>query len=88
MARMKATYHAPEGDLRVIEWNGVTFFDGLTVDLNSDEHEEIMRKVPRNQFFSFEMVEGEDEAPKTKRRPGRPPKAEVKPESTDEQDEG
>lgn len=77
MRKATATYKAPEGDNKVCEMGGVTFFDGHAVELNSDDHAHMIAKLPGNQHFEIEV--GEEEAPK--RGPGRPPK--VKEEATD-----
>lgn len=69
MRKATAIYHAPEGDNKVAEMGGVTFFDGQAVELNSDEHEHLINKLPGNQHFEVEMGE-DDEKP----RRGRPPK--------------
>jgi hypothetical protein len=33
MRKATATYNAPEGDNKVVEMGGVTFYDGQSVDL-------------------------------------------------------
>jgi len=77
MKKATATYVAPEGDNKVVEMGGVTFFDGKSVDLNSFDHEHLISKLANNQHFDIEV--GEDDG-KVKRKPGRPPK--VKPAET------
>jgi hypothetical protein len=72
MRKATATYHAPEGDNKVVEMGGVTFFDGQSVDLNTDDHAHLISKLPGNQHFDIEV--GEDEA-SPKRKPGRPSNA-------------
>jgi hypothetical protein len=37
MRKATATYNAPDGDNKVVEMGGVTFYDGQPVDLNSDD---------------------------------------------------
>jgi hypothetical protein len=64
MQKATATYHAPEGDSKVAEMGGVTFFDGKEVELNSDEHAHLMSKLKNNQHFDYE--EGEDDGEETK----------------------
>lgn len=84
MRKATATYHAPKGDSKVVEMGGVTFFDGQAVDLNSDDHANLIDKLPGNQHFDFEV--GEDDA---KPRRGRPPnpKPEVKDEAKSDADQ-
>lgn len=72
MRKATATYHAPEGDNKVVEMGGVTFFDGKEVDINSEDHPHLMSKLENNQHFDIEIGE---EQPHEKRKPGRPPKA-------------
>lgn len=72
MRKATATYNAPEGDNKVVEMGGVTFFDGQPVDLNSDDHGHLMSKLPGNPYFEIEV--GEEEP--GKRKPGRPSNAE------------
>lgn len=76
MRKATATYNAPKGDSKVVEMGGVTFFDGQSVDLNSDDHPNLLAKLPGNQHFDIEI--GEDDQ---KPRRGRPPN---KPEAKDE----
>lgn len=57
-----ATYHAPEGDNKVAEMGGVTFFDGQAAELNSNEHGHLMAKLPGNPHFEIEMGEDDGEA--------------------------
>jgi len=68
-----ATYHAPEGDNKVVEMGGKTFFDGQAVELNTDEHAQLIRKLESNIHFEFE-IGPDDGATKPKR--GRPSNAE------------
>lgn len=72
MRKANATYNAPEGDSKVVEMGGVTFFDGQEVELNSEDHPHLMSKLPGNQHFDVEM--GEEEPAKNKG--GRPSNAE------------
>lgn len=55
----KATYHAPQGDNKVVEMGGVTFFDGQAVKLNDNEHAHLINKLPGNQHFEIEVDDGE-----------------------------
>jgi hypothetical protein len=72
MRKATAIYNAPEGDNKVVEMGGVTFFDGQPVDLNTSDHAHLIAKLPGNQHFEVEI--GEEEEPK--RKPGRPSNAE------------
>ena len=72
MRKAVATYHAPEGDNKVVEMGGVTFFDGQPVDLNSVDHAHLIAKLPGNPHFDIEV--GEDDGQNKKRGPGRPKK--------------
>lgn len=74
MRKATATYHAPDGDNKVCEMGGVTFFDGQPVELNSDEHGYLIGKLQGNHHFEIEI--GEDDA---KPRRGRPPKVQPEP---------
>lgn len=64
-----AIYRAPPGDSKVVEWNGVTFFDGQPVELDSSAplHAHMLSKMANNPYFE---LDGE-----AKPRRGRPPKA-------------
>jgi hypothetical protein len=77
MRKATATYHAPEGDNKVVEMGGVTFFDGQPVDLNSNDHGHLMSKLANNQHFDFEL--GEEILDEPKPRRSRPPKADQAP---------
>lgn len=70
-----ATYNAPEGDSKVVEMGGVTFFDGQPVELNSDDHGHMIGKLLGNQHFEID-VSGEDAPDEPKARRGRPRKDE------------
>lgn len=78
MRKATAIYRAPEGDNEVVRMCGVRFFDGEEVELNSDDHAHLFKKLPGNQHFDIEIGEEED-APVEKPRRGRPPKV-VEPE--------
>lgn len=62
MKTATATYHAPEGDNKVCEMGGVTFFDGQAVELNSDDHGHLINKLPGNQHFEIEIGEDDGKA--------------------------
>lgn len=78
MRKATATYNAPEGDSKVAEICGVTFFDGHPVELNSNDHGHLISKLPGNQHFDVEMGEEIPDEPKPRR--GRPPKVKDEPE--------
>lgn len=80
MRKAIATYHASKGDNKVVEMGGVTFFDGNPVELNSDDHGHLIKKLPTNHHFDIEV--GEDDTPADKPKRGRPPKD--KPEPAEE----
>lgn len=71
MRKATVTYNAGEGESKVVETRGVTFFDGHPQELNTDDHGDLIRKAQGNPHFSVEL--GEEVEPK--RGPGRPPKA-------------
>jgi hypothetical protein len=72
MRKATATYVAPKGDSKVVEMGGVTFFDGKSVDLNTDDNAHLVLKLPGNPHFDVEV--GEEEA-STKKKVGRPSNA-------------
>ena len=55
MRKATATYHAPEGDNKVVEMGGVTFFDGQEVELNSDDHGHMINKLPNNPQVQYHV---------------------------------
>lgn len=73
MRKATATYVAPEGDNKVVEFGGVTFFDGMPVDLNSNDHPHLINKLPGNPHFDIELGE---EVPDDRPKRGRPSNAE------------
>lgn len=78
MRTATATYRAPQGDSKVVEMGGVTFFDGQMVDLNTDDHEHMISKLQNNPHFEIQVSENDvtsDEP--TKRGPGRPKKVDT-----------
>lgn len=74
MHKATATYNAPEGDSKVVEMGGVTFFDGKEVDLNSFEHAHMIAKLQGNPHFDITVGE---EVPDERPKRGRPTKAEA-----------
>ena len=65
MRKATATYHAPEGDNKVVEMGGVTFFDGQPVELNDNEHGHLINKMPGNPHFDIEVGEDDGEGVKS-----------------------
>lgn len=72
MRKATATYNAPEGDNKVVEMGGVTFFDGKEVELNTRDHPHLVSKLQGNQYFDITLGE---EVADERRRPGRPSNA-------------
>jgi hypothetical protein len=72
MKKATAIYRAPKGDNEVVHMGGVRFFDGETVELNSDDHGHLINKLPGNQHFDIEL--GEEVPDEQRPRRGRPPK--------------
>jgi hypothetical protein len=73
MQKATATYVAPFGDSKVVEMGGVTFFDGQTVEINSEDHPHLMQKLQGNAHF--DVVMGEDDEQETQpaaKKRGRP----------------
>lgn len=62
MRKATAIYHAPEGDSKVVEMGGVTFFDGQPAELNDNEHGHIINKLPGNKHFEIDIGEDDGEA--------------------------
>lgn len=61
MRKATAIYHAPEGDNKVCEMGGVTFYDGQSVEINDADHPHLMSKIEGNQHFEVEMGEDDGE---------------------------
>jgi hypothetical protein len=78
MRKATVTYVAPEGDNKVVEMAGVTFFDGVPVEINSYDHPHLISKLATNQHFDIEV--GEDAPDEAKPKRGRPPKDKLSPE--------
>lgn len=69
MQTAKAIYRAPEGDAKECEIAGVKFTDGEPVELNSDEHPHLVKKLPGNPHFEVELGEDDGEpGPSTGKR--------------------
>lgn len=76
MQKATATYVAPFGDNKVVEMDGLTFFDGKSVEFNSYDHPHLIEKLKGNQHFDVEVGK-DDEQPKPKAKRGRPSNADV-----------
>lgn len=74
MSKITITYKAPQDDSKVVEMRGLTFFDGMPVEVDGKADAELIAKAVGNPHF---VVDGYT-AP---RRPGRPPKAPEPPEN-------
>lgn len=70
MQKATATYHAPKGDSDTVEMGGVSFRDGQSVDLNSNDHGHLVNKLANNKHFEFKAGkdDGEDAAQHPQRR--------------------
>lgn len=64
MSKTTVTYNAPQGDSKVCEMGGVTFFDGKEVELDAGENERLLGKLKTNPHFEVSEV-------------GRPTKAQL-----------
>lgn len=73
MGIVSVTYCAPEGDERVVDTRGLTFFDGQPVEIDAEEHAAFLAKAENNPHFK---IGGGDGIPADKPRRGRPPKIE------------
>lgn len=73
MRTANATYVAPLGDSKVVEMGGVTFFDGKSVELNSEEHNGLIDKLAGNPHFDIDIGE-DDKKPVVQKKVGRPSK--------------
>lgn len=77
MQKATATYVAPFGDSKVVEMGGVTFFDGKSVDLNSNDHSDLIKNLETNQYFDIDVgKDDETPVPAVKKR-GRPSAADI-----------
>lgn len=74
MKKATATYICPQGDNKVVEMGGVTFFDGKSVDLNTDDNGLLIGKLVTNQHFDIEVSETDEPS---KKKAGRPSNAEI-----------
>jgi hypothetical protein len=67
MRKATATYHAPEGDSDSVQMGGVSFRDGESVEINSNDHGHLMNKLKGNRHFEFNA--GEDDGKDAGRSP-------------------
>jgi len=56
--KVQAIYHAPEGDSKVIEVQGKTFFDGQSIDLDDEQDAGIIFMLENNRLFELPGHEG------------------------------
>lgn len=49
--KVQVTYHAPEGDSKVCEMGGKTFFDGKSTELDSEEDAALIEQCKANKHF-------------------------------------
>jgi hypothetical protein len=77
MQKATATYVAPVGDNKVVEMGGVTFFDGVPVDLNSYDHGQLIKKLEGNQYFDITVSEDDKTAKPPAKKRGRPSAADI-----------
>lgn len=49
--KVQVTYHAPEGDSKVCEMGGKTFFDGKATELDSEEDAALIEQCRANKHF-------------------------------------
>jgi hypothetical protein len=49
--KVQVTYRAPEGDNKVCEMGGKTFFDGKATELDSEEDAALIEQVKANKHF-------------------------------------
>jgi hypothetical protein len=84
MRKATATYTAPKGDSKVVEMGGVTFFDGQSVELNSDEHPNLLAKLPGNPLFEIEVGEDDGSGKPKRGRPSNADKAKAEAEAKTE----
>jgi len=85
MQKANATYVAPAGDNKVVEMGGVTFFDGVPVEINSYDHPHLIEKLQGNQHFDVDVSEDDEKEPDKPKR-GRPSEADrIKKRTAEEQ---
>lgn len=75
MRKATVTYHAPKGDNKVVEMGGHTFFDGQSVELNTDDDAHLISKLENNQYFDFDLGPDDGQTQKKRGRPSNADKA-------------
>lgn len=50
----KVTYNAPEDDSEVVNYMGVKFFSGQSVEIDDEAHAGLLAKAENNPFFTVE----------------------------------
>jgi hypothetical protein len=54
MATVSVIYRAPKGDAKVCEWGEFTFFDGVAVEVEENEHTaHMIKKMSKNKNFEL-----------------------------------
>lgn len=75
MRKATVTYHAPKGDNKVVEMGGHTFFDGQSVELNTDDDAHLISKLENNPCFDFDLGPDDGQTQKKRGRPSNADKA-------------
>jgi hypothetical protein len=61
MTKVQVTWTAPEGDSKVCEMGGKTFFDGKSTEIDTDEDAALFEAVKHNK--QFKPGGGDDDRP-------------------------
>jgi hypothetical protein len=56
--KVYVTYHAPEGDSKVCEMGGKTFFDGQAIELDSEADAALIEQCSNNAHFEVSGHKG------------------------------
>ena len=70
--KVQVTYHAPEGDSKVCEMGGHTFFDGKSTELDSETDAALIEQIKANAHFE---APGGHKAPEKGKEPHHPKEA-------------
>ena len=70
--KVQVTYHAPEGDNKVCEMGGKTFFDGKATELDSEADAALIEQIKANKHFE---APGGHPAPEKHKEPHHPKEA-------------
>lgn len=63
MTKVNVTYNMPNDDSAVAITGGKRFFDGQSVELNTETHDGLIKKLRGNPHFTVEDVAFESPAP-------------------------